>query len=270
MPLFGDDFVRAVAVGISAHPEWASWLVTDGLIQRFVASVEAIADGYSPSSELGFVATNRPFLVREDEGRLVIAAGTYRRYDLVAEVLGSLDAEATVVIFKKLEPAILEARRDVAWHRGSFDDRLQQAIDHLLEVEIPDGVIEVERRTRTYAYAEDDFEHMSGAQRHLLRMGRSNAMAVQSKLREIRSAFGWPAVPPPADVRYAVTDGEEDLVSQPVVIAEAIVDPPESKVSEEVTFSPVVEPTMTIVDAQVLATAPPMLVATEQPSVTVE
>ena len=34
--LMADEFVRAVASRISAHPEWASWLVTDGLIERFV------------------------------------------------------------------------------------------------------------------------------------------------------------------------------------------------------------------------------------------
>ena len=266
MPLFGDNFVRAVVGGISTHPEWATWLVTDGLVQRFVAAVEAVADGYSPRGELGFVETNRPFLVREDEGRLVIAAGTYRRYDLPVEVFTSLDAEAAVVIFKELEPAIFEARRDVAWHRGDFDDRLRQAIDHLLEVEVPSGSIEVERRTLAYAFAEDDLERMSDAQRHLLRMGRKNAMAIQSKLRDIRSAFGWPSAPGPAAIRHAVIDGEDVVNTEPVIIAEAVAGSLESEVSEDAAFSPVVEPAKTIVDVPVWGTAPPMLVAIEQPS----
>ena len=159
-PSFGDEAVRALARRISSHPEWASWLVTDSLLIRLVTAVESVADGYSPRSELGFVGTNRPFLVREDEGRLVIAAGTYRRYDLAVDVFNSLDAGAAVAIYRELEPAIHEARQDVAWHRGDFDDRLRQAIDHLLEVNVPAGAIEVERRTRAYTYASVSYTHL--------------------------------------------------------------------------------------------------------------
>jgi Protein of unknown function (DUF3014) len=259
----GDDFVRRLASGISAHPEWVSWLVTDGLVERFVASVEAVADGYSPSGELGFVATEHPFLVREDEGRLVIAAGTYRRYNLAVEVLGSVDAEAAVAILRELEPAIEEARQDVAWHRGSFEDRLRQAIDHLLAVEVPTGVIEVERRTRTYTFADDDFERMSDAQRHLLRMGRRNALAVQAKLRNIRSVFGWPASEPPEAVQQAVDESKDAEALEPVVIAEAFVERTDSEVSEEAVFSPRVEPVMTVVDMPVWGPSPPLMIAFE-------
>ena len=248
-PLMGDEFVRTVASRISAHPEWASWLVTDSLVERFVASVEALADGYSPSGELGFVATEHPFLVREDEGRLVIAAGTYRRYNLAVEVLGSVDAESVVTILRELEPAIEEAREDVAWHRGSFEDRLRQAIDHLLEVEIPRGAIEVERRTRTYAFADDDFERMSDAQRHLLRMGRRNALAVQAKLRDIRSVYEWPAAQASPDVFRAVDDDENSTFSDPIVIAEVAVENPKPQAPEIVAFTPVVSPALTIVDS---------------------
>lgn len=264
-PLTGDDFVRIVAGRISAHPEWASWLVTDGLVERFVASVEAVADGYSPSDELGFVATEHPFLVRQDEERLVIAAGTYRRYNLAVEVLGSIDAETAVAILRQLEPAIREARRDVAWHRGSFDDRLCQAIDHLLEVEIPRGAIEVERRTRTYAFADDEFERMSDAQRHLLRMGRQNALAVQSKLREIREVFGWPAPQAPEPVQLAVVKGKDEAAQKPVLIAESVTGNPEDAAPEDPVFDPIIEPAQTHVETAAWEVGPPLL-ATVEPS----
>ncbi len=269
-PLMADEFVRAVASRISAHPEWASWLVTDGLIERFVATVEAVADGYSPSGELGFVATEHPFLVREDEGRLVIAAGTYRRYNLAVEVLGSIDAGSAVAILRQLEPAIEEAREDVAWHRGSFEDRLRQAIDHLLEVEVPRGAIEVEQRTRTYAFANDDFERMSDAQRHLLRMGRQNALAVQAKLGEIRSIFGWPAPQAPAAVKQAVDDLESTEELDPMVIAEVVVESPQPRAQEIVGFSPIVSPAVTVVDSPAWGLNSPVLASIEPSPAPVE
>ena len=96
-----------------------------------------MADGYTPAGSSA-CGDRGPFLVREDEGRLVIAAGTYRRYDLAVEVLGSVDAEAVVAI-RGLEPAIDEARHRGRLASGRFEDRLRQAIDHLLEVEIPEA-----------------------------------------------------------------------------------------------------------------------------------
>jgi len=264
MPSLGDDFVRSLAGGISAHPGWASWLVTDNLLSRFVTAVEAVADGYSPRSELGFVATSRPFLVREDEGRLVIAAGTYRRFDLAVEVFSSLDAEDAVAIYEELEPAILAARRDVAWHRGDFEDRLRQAIDHLLEVKIPGGAIEVERRRLTYAFAEDDLERLSDAQRQLLRMGRENAIAVQAKLRDIRMAFDWPTVQSAAAVRHAVISNEDVEPSDPVVIAEAVVDDLGPDTPAQATgLGPVVESAMTPIDTPIWGMSPSIPTAAE-------
>jgi hypothetical protein len=205
----GDRAVRTLLTGISTHPQWAAWLVTDDLLTRFVGAVEAVADGYSPTDELGFLAAEGPFLVREHDGRLVIAAGTYRRYNLAVEVLSSIDADDAVAIYRRLEPEIEEIRRGIAWHRGEFEDRLRMAIDHLLAVELPTGPIAVERRTVTYAFADDRFETLSNAQRQLLRMGRANAAAVQATLRELRLAFGWPRVPPADVAPVLVADGGE-------------------------------------------------------------
>jgi hypothetical protein len=216
----GDEAVRSLVAGISAHPQWASWLVTDDLLFRLVGAVEAVADGYSPADELGFLAAEGPFLVREDAGRLVIAAGTYRRYNLAVEVLSSVDADDAVAILRTLAPEIEEARSEVAWHRGEFEDRLRQAVDHLLEVEVPTGPIEVERRSISYAYADDGYEMLSPAQRQLLRMGRANANAVQSKLRDLRSAFGWPEADHGQELLHAVVTGSEDTLAAEPVIAE--------------------------------------------------
>ena len=223
-PGLGNDAVRSLVAGVSSHPQWVAWLLSADLLSRFVAAVEAVADGYSPADELGFMAARGPFIVREHEGRLVIAAGTFRRYNLAVDVLASVDAADAVAVFRRLEPELAEARSDLAWHRGAFEDRLRLAIDHLLAVEIPDGVIEVERRTTTYAFAANEHEQLSGAQRQLLRMGRENATMIQTKLREIRSAFGWPAAPSPAATRHAVISGEEADAMEPVLIAEVMAD----------------------------------------------
>jgi hypothetical protein len=244
------DMVRAMVAGISSHPQWAAWLVTDDLLYRFVAAVEAVADGYSPVEEIGFVRADGPFLVREDEDRLVIAAGTYRRYNLAVEVLTSIDVDDAVEILHRLSPEIEDVRGEVAWHRGDFEDRLRTAIDHLLEVEIPAGPVEVERRTVSYAFADDRYESLSGAQRQLLRMGGSHAAVVQDRLRELRAAFGWPEAPAAPRIP---TEPEV-----PTMVAELSPDSDSLDVAAEVA-APVVEPMITPFDPRLSGPSPPWI-----------
>jgi hypothetical protein len=188
-----DQLVRSIVARLSAHPAVASLLVGDGFVRRFVAAVEAIAGGYSPRDELEFLRPNRPFIVREDEvAGLVIAAGSYRRFDLATDVFTSLDTPGMVELYRQLKPQIDQVHRELAWTDVDFDDLFREAIDHLLQVEVPSGALPVERRTISYAFADDCLERLSDAQRQLLRMGPRNARRVQAKLRELRVEFGWP------------------------------------------------------------------------------
>jgi hypothetical protein len=255
-----DALVRRLAAGISSRPEWTTWLVTDDLVRRFVAAVDAVADGYSPAAELGLAVASGPFLVREDEGRLVIAAGTYHRAALLAEVVSSIDADDAVAIVRTLGPELETAHREIAWHRGSFEDRLRQAVDHLLAVDLPAGPIEVERRTRTYRYADDRLERLSDAQRQLVRMGPANATAIQKKLRAIRAAFGWPEPAPVPDLIPALAEAAVD--GPPSVIAELAPTEPDARADVTPTT---VEPMLTPYDPRVaehgFATSPPGMTA---------
>jgi len=101
-----DGPVRAAVARLSSHPKFVSYLVNDRLLRRFVLAVDAIAGGYSPRDEVGFLAPSRPFLVREDEGRLVIAAGSYGRYRLVADVFASFDTDGAVELYRTFRPEL--------------------------------------------------------------------------------------------------------------------------------------------------------------------
>jgi hypothetical protein len=188
-----DELVRSLGAELSKHPRLAGWLLNDRLVRRFVAATVAVAGGYSPRDELDFLQPARPFYVLADEGdALVIAPGSYHRYDAATDVFASLDTAGLMRIFDELEAELDRAHRDLSWRDIDFEQSLREAIDHLLEVEIPSGSIEVERRVLTYSFADGSLERLSDAQRQLLRMGPENARTVQSKLRELRAAFGWP------------------------------------------------------------------------------
>jgi len=214
----GDRLVRLAVAGISSHPVLASWLVNDRLLRRFVASVDAIAGGYSPRDEIEFMSPIRPFMVQKDNGLLLITNSSYRRYDRVTDVVDSIDTAGTVALYRKFGPQLEAIYAEVAWASTDFDSRFREAVAHLLEVEVPESPIEVEQRAIVYAFAEDRLEHLSGSQRQLLRMGSYNALKVQDKLRELQRALGWPG-PAPA-VITAELEAAPPLVD-PILTASA-------------------------------------------------
>ena len=102
-----DDGLFRAAVGrLSTHPELVSYLVNDRLLKRFVRAVDAIAGGYSPADEIEFLSPTPPLIVREDEGAQVIASGTYTRYDVVADVIASLESDRAIELYLQFGPRL--------------------------------------------------------------------------------------------------------------------------------------------------------------------
>ena len=193
-----DELVRRLAIEVLARPEVASFLVTDNLIRRFVSSVQSVAGGYSPRDELDFLRSSERFVVQRSGQHLVIAPSSFRRYRLAVEVFTSCDADDLAVLLERLKPLVERAHEDLPWKRSDFESTLLEAMDHLLVTPIPDGPIQVERRTVTYAFADSTLESLSDAQRLLLRLGPDNALRIRRQLRELRTIL----YPDETPVRY--------------------------------------------------------------------
>src|ERR1051326_9299394 len=76
-----DAFIRKLAAALSANPQWAKWLLTDGIVRRLVASADNVAEGRSPNPHLGFLAPKEPFRATERSDAPTIAGATHRRPD---------------------------------------------------------------------------------------------------------------------------------------------------------------------------------------------
>ena len=185
-----DTLVRELASGLSSHPGLSVWLSTDGLIQRFVAAVDNIAGGESPRPHLLFLAPAAKFRVVRRKGRLYVDPKSYERYDLVADVLASLDPPRTVEVYRRLQPLCEDAYRGLGKPQGRFDDVLVKAIRTLLATPVVEGDVELTPKVITYAFADPALEGLSPAQKHLLRMGPKNERAIQAELRALATALG--------------------------------------------------------------------------------
>jgi len=188
-----DVVVRELVAGLSANPKLAAWLVNEDLIRRFTASVDNIASGISPLAHLDFLRPKAGFEVdSRSGGEFVIDPSSYRRYNLPTQVFASLDTEGTVALYRELKPLIDEAYAEIGPPNRRFDSRLEAAFDQLLAVPVLERPAKVNQLVVTYAWADDELEGLSSAQRHLLRMGPDNVSLIQGKVGELRAALAAP------------------------------------------------------------------------------
>lgn len=185
-----DAVVRELAAGLSANPKFAAWLVNEDLVRRFVTSVDNIASGVSPRAQLEFLRPVEGFEVDVKGGDvIVVEPSSYHRYDLPAQVFASLDTAGTVALYNELKPLIDEAYAEIGPSGRSFDVRLDAAFDQLLAVPVLERSPRVNQLVVTYAWADEELESLSSAQRHLLRMGPENVSLIQGKLGELRATL---------------------------------------------------------------------------------
>ena len=187
-----DAPVRELARGLSPNPALSRWLSGEGLIPRFVAVVDNVAEGVSPRPHLLFLAPEASFQTVTRNGRLYVDPRSYGRYDGVADVLASLDPRAAVGLYRQLQPLCEEAYRELGHPPGRFDDVLAKAIQTLLATPVVDGEIELRPKVVTYAFADPRLEALSPAQKHFLRMGPRNVRLIQGELRTLAGALGVP------------------------------------------------------------------------------
>ena len=189
-----DPLVRQLVSKLSSHPRVAAWLTTDGLIRNFTVVVANISEGRSPATHLRSVAPSGPFRVATRNGVELVDSRAYQRYDSLADAVASLDAAGSAQLYATLKPRINEAAAELGYGEGSFDRMLERAIVSLLSTPIPSGELAVHPHGAVvYSYADEGLESLTGAQKHLIRMGPRNARLVKDKLREIAVALGIPA-----------------------------------------------------------------------------
>jgi hypothetical protein len=183
-----DPLVRDMVKNISTNPKLIQWLMTKDIIRKFTAAVDNIANGLSPRAHIDFFQPDGEFDVLEKDGSLYIDPESYQRYDPVANVFATLDAEDTVTLFRRFKPVIDDAYINLGYPNTDFEVTLKKAINELLEVPVVKDVL-LESRVISYKMVDPELEKLSQAQKHLIRMGPENIRRIQQKLRELRSAL---------------------------------------------------------------------------------
>ena len=180
-----DVVLREMVAQLSSRPELAKWIAHEDLVRRFVSAVANVADGRIPRSQVDFLTPKEGFTVVERNGEIIPDPASYRRYDRIAGVVGSVDAAGAVALLDETAPLIRDAWGEIAAPNRDFRATLREAIDSLLAVPVLSQPPALEQKVM-WTYTDPRLEGLSPAQRQLLRMGPDNVRTIQAKLREIR------------------------------------------------------------------------------------
>lgn len=187
-----DAFAKKSATGMSAHPRVAAWLATNNVIRNFVVAVDNIASGATPAARMRALRPAGAFRVREARGGLFIDARSFERYAPIADAVDSIDPQNAAQLCGTLKPRLVDAYAELG-REGSFDVALERAIVALLRTPAVGPETRLVPKGVSYAFEDDELEHLTPAQKQLARMGPRNARLIQDKLRQVALAIGIPA-----------------------------------------------------------------------------
>jgi hypothetical protein len=185
----GEALMRKRLEGLSTSPEWTRWLGEKNLLARVVAAVDLVASGESPRPVLSFLAPSGSFTVEGDGGALHASAAGFARYDTLRQAVTGLDPAKLAAVYVELAPVLRAAFKEIAPPSASFGSRLHAAIAKLTSTPISEGLPLLVDGDHGYVYADPALEALSPAQKHLLRMGPTNARALVSWLAALERAL---------------------------------------------------------------------------------
>ena len=164
-----------------------SHLVPERLVRNIVVTIDNVPRRQMALNQRPLQPTGGVFMTSGEENAIVIAPANYARYAPFVGLVSKLDAKTLVSFYRGLEPLFQQAYEDLGHPDASFNTRLNEVIEHLLQTPTPRGQIALVQPGVLYKYADERLENLSAGQKLMIRMGVDNATVIKGKLREIQA-----------------------------------------------------------------------------------
>jgi hypothetical protein len=199
-----DAYVENALVELLGRKKVREFLHLDGVVRRFVATVNNLATDDASASLWPVKTTPGRFETEAGGGGTVIAARNAERYAAFVHFAEGIDARHAVALYVRLYPLLQQAYEDLGYPGKYLNDRVVEVIDNLLATPAPAGPLAVKRFIADggppggglFVYEDPALEASTAGQKILLRMGTQNAAVLTAKLREIRAQL---VARPPAE-----------------------------------------------------------------------
>jgi hypothetical protein len=172
---------------IFGQPAAMQFLVPERLVRNIVVTIDNVPRQQMALNQRPLQATPGSFMTSGEESSIVLAPDNFARYEPFVALVSNLDAKTLVSFYRGLEPLFQQAYEELGHPDASFNARLNEVIEHLLQTPTPRGQIALVQPSVLYKYADERLEKLSAGQKLIIRMGVDNATVIKGKLREIQA-----------------------------------------------------------------------------------
>ena len=187
MPLNESDpqFSQSLTELVGADP-LAEYLIKSQAISRLVATIDSLTSRQIPRQINPVKPAEDQFIVDTEGESVLMSAQNFARYDGYIALLQNADSEALMAIYQRYSPLFQQAWEENGGE-GSFNQRLTEVIDDLLDTPDVSGPVYLTKPEAVYLFEDPVLESMTAGQKILVRMGPVNASIVKEKLKEVKA-----------------------------------------------------------------------------------
>jgi len=179
--------ILPLAASLSSLPLWQKCLAQTMPVQRFVATLDAIALGKRPLSSLDFLQPAQPFAGSKQGQTWQQSPQSQERFSEAVDLFCSFSPAAVAKLYLLLEPACQEALEKLGYRDKPVRLLLTAACTTILQTPIPQAepTLIPTHEANVFLWQQPEFEQLNEAQKLFLRLGRKNAAAVRQQLGSI-------------------------------------------------------------------------------------
>jgi hypothetical protein len=184
-----DGTVKTKLLTLSDYDSFARLLINEALLERFVIMTTTLADEGIATNNRVLVKPEKPFRTYRQADKEWIDPASFKRYAPYVEVLESLETASLLQLYQEYKPAIEEIFAEIGSPSDDFEEKLEEAIDVLLDTPEVPFPIEVYTDSVMYKFKDSQLERLTAPQKQLLRTGPENMRRIKAKLREIKESL---------------------------------------------------------------------------------
>ena len=192
-----DELVKARLPSLTMRTKLLKLLVGDDMIRRLVVFTDNFAQGavayeHSPliRPSTKFSMDDNKAMHQEDDSQRTwrLDETQSERFTVYVELLHSLDKKELVNVFHEFKPLFDQAYQELGYE-DDFTNVLQEAINRVLAMEIPNEPLMIVRPSVMYKFQNAEVENLPGADKLLLRLGKENLLVLKSVLIDLNEAL---------------------------------------------------------------------------------
>jgi hypothetical protein len=181
-----------------------TWVQTDELIRRIVATVDNLDSGHAAPALWPVHPTPGRFSTQAGTGsNELIHPDNAARYAPAVKLATSVDLDQLVAAYRRLYPQFQKTYEEQGYPGRYFNDRLVAVLDHLIATPVPavlptvvlvevKGPVPSTRPWVRYEFADPALARLSAGQKMLLRTGPDQQRRLQAVLVQLRSRVARP------------------------------------------------------------------------------